>query len=114
MEHIKNIIHRIKWKFSYAYRARRGCGISSVRNDKELQAIVEFCREELKDAEMMELNPDRKRIYEMTVTLYEQNQSNEREVFAKLHKFELAPECQQKSYNDVEDFIDDHCRWYWN
>lgn len=111
MEHIKDIIHRIKYKFSYAYRTRCGHGISVIRSEKDLKAIVDFCRQELEDKEMMDLNPDRKKIYEMTVKLYEQNQSDEREVYTKLHPFTSV---HQEQYNDVEDFIDDHVRWYWN
>jgi hypothetical protein len=111
MEFLKNIIHRIKYTLSYAYRIERGWGLDAIRSDKELEAVIKFCKNELLDTEYMELNPERKRVYEMTILLYEQSLSSDREVYAKLHDFEPV---KKSSYNDVEDFITDHVGWYWN
>lgn len=87
--------------------------MSAVRSDKELKAIYEFCKEELCDSPNLNMveNSDRKKIYEMTVILYEQGLSDDREVYTKLHEFEIP---QQKMYNDVEDFINSCVGWYWN
>lgn len=111
MELLKNFIHKIKIKFSYAYRIERGFGLDAIRSDKELRAVVKFCREELKDKEYMELNPERKRIYEMTIILYEQSLSEDMKICTKLHDFEPI---KQDKYNDVEEFISDYAGWFWN
>jgi hypothetical protein len=107
MEFLKNIIHRIKYTLSYAYRIERGWGLDAIRNDRELKAVIKFCKNELLETEEMKLNPDRKRIYEMTIKLYEQGLSHN----SKLHEFKSV---RVEFYNDVEEFINDHVGWYWN
>lgn len=112
MENIfKRLLHKLRYSFSYPYRISRGVGLSVIRNDKELEAVIKFCREELKDKEHMDCNPDRKRIYEMTILLYEQGRSNDKEVYTKLHKFESI---KQEMFNEVEEFISEYNGWYWN
>ena len=110
---LRKIIYKIKCYLSYAYRIKRGWGLSATRNDRELKAVYEFCKMELKNSENIdaEENSIRKNIYEMTVLLYEQGQSNDPKVFTKLHKFKIP---QQGSYNNVEDFINSCVGWYWN
>jgi hypothetical protein len=111
MKIIKTLIHKLKRTFSYSYRIKKGWGLTAVRNGRELKAIVEFCREELKDVEDMEVNPDRKKVYEMTVLLYEQGLSDDKNVFTKLHDFNIP---KQTRFNDVEEFINEYVGWYWN
>lgn len=91
------------------YRIKRGYGLSPIRTNKEMKALLEFCRNELKQTEIMKLNPERKRIYETTIELYE-NWAVDGEY--KPIKFKPVP--QSKEYYDPQHFIDDHCGWYWN
>lgn len=77
--------------YTEAYRIRHGYGLSPIRNKRELRALIEFCREELKDVEHMKLNPERREAYEKTVKLYEEGE-----------------------YGELYYYIKDHCAWYWN
>lgn len=104
---LNNLIRRIK-ALSYAYRIEKGFGLSAIRSERELKAVVNFCSKELENTENMKLNPERKDIYEMTITLYKQGLSRDTNVFTKPHKFGDA------YYNDVEEFINDYVGWYWN
>ena len=101
------IIHKIKYKFSEPYRIRIGAGLSPLRNRREYNALIKFCRKELKDIGHMRLNPERRKIYQMTIKLHEDNS-------LKARKFQLPNYAQPRSYIDVHDFINDHVSWYWN
>lgn len=106
------ILHRLKYRCSEPYRIKIGVGLSPVRSNREMKALIEFCYSELEDTEHMELNPERKRVYEMTVKLYEQGLSDDPAIFAKIHQFK--PVKTAPMYNDVDNFIEDHVGWYWN
>ena len=83
------IIHKIRCKIDEPYRIRIGFGLSPIRNKRELKALIAFCKEELKYKPSMKLNPERKKVYEETISAYE---------------------------NDywVHDYIREHVGWYWN
>lgn len=103
-----NIINKLKYKFSEAYRIRIGCGLRVVRSNREYKALIEFCREQLCDVEHMKLNPDRKRVYETTIMLHECWESDN----SKIIKFKLNG--RVSFYNEPYDFIDDHVGYYWS
>jgi hypothetical protein len=105
---LKGIIHEVRYKFSYAYRIEIGVGLSAIRNDRELKAVIKFCKNELADNKAMTRNPKRKKIFGMTIILYEQGLSKDKDVFTKCHEF------NDKQYNDVHEFIDNYLTWYWN
>lgn len=92
-----------------AYRIKKGYGLSPIRNKREMKALLEFCRNELKDKEQMKLNPDRKRIYATTLKLYDQWVSDER-----YEPVKFKPVKQLTEYYEPHTFINDHCEWYWN
>lgn len=107
MEQMK-LLHKLKYRFSESYRIKIGCGLSPIRSDREYEAVIEFCKEQLKDKKHMKLNPDRKRIYETTVKL----DKNWKKGVGDIIKFtEPTPE---RLYNDPFDFIEDHAGWYWS
>lgn len=109
---IQDFVHRLRYRFSYSYRVQVGAGVEVVRSKAELKAIIAFCRSELKNKKRMRLNPERTRVYEMTIKLYEQHQGDDKEVYAKIHEFQ--PVKQPTRYNDHMEFIEDHVGWYWN
>ena len=85
-----NLLHRLKYRFSEPYRIRIGVGLSPIRSKRELKALIEFCKEQLKDTELMKLNPEKREVFEDTVVLYGENYSN-------LHYF-----------------INENIDWYWS
>lgn len=100
------IIHKIKYHFSEPYRIRIGVGLSPIRNNREYKALIDFCRQELKNTEHMKLNPSRRKVYEATIKLDELETP---EGFW----FKL-PYDRKVYYNDAREFINDHVGWYWN
>jgi len=103
-----NILNRLKYRFSETHRIRAGYGLSAVRNDREYQAVLDFCREQLKDKEDMKLNPERKRVYEMTLMLDKEIKK------AKPKVIKFKPVQKMDMYFDPYDFIEDHAGWYWD
>ena len=86
-----NLLHRIKYKFSEPYRIRAGGGLSPIRNDREMRALIAFCQEELRDRKHMKLNPAMGDVYRETVGLYYGGNSGE------LYQYILS-----------------HVDWYWS
>lgn len=91
------------------WRIKQGYGLSPIRTDREMKALLDFCRNELKDAKHMKLNPDRKRIYETTIKLYEQWVTN-----VEYEPIKFKPVKKLNSYYEPHSFISDHCDWFWN
>lgn len=80
---------KLRYRFDEPFRIRRGVGLSPIRNKREEKALIEFCREQLKE-EHIGLNPKRKEIYETTVSHYEE-------------------------YGFIDSvYVDDHIGWYWS
>lgn len=84
------LIHRIRCAIDEPYRIRMGFGLSPLRNKREERALIAFCKEELKDTEHMDLNSDKKYVFQSTVGFYEAN-----------------------GYIDRY-FVDDHVGYYWS
>lgn len=128
----RNWIHRFRYKFSEAYRIEIGVGLSPIRNERELKALIKFCRNEIKDREHMKLNPARDELYKATIKLYEwQNDDHEvkmtvnkdnsikitgvRYIKLKNEAFKGDGEFRlKKGYSILDDLIEDHIGWYWN
>jgi len=83
------IIHRLKCRFSEPYRIKVGFGLSPLRNNREMKALIEFCREELRE-DHIQLNLAKMDIYEETIRMYESDDLG------------------------LTYYIDDHCGWYWS
>jgi hypothetical protein len=83
------LIHRIRAKFSPSYRIRHGYGLEVLRNEREVKALYEFCKNELESR--LFLDPKCKEIYQTTVDLYGDG-----------------------SNNDFYDYVEKHVGWYWN
>lgn len=83
-------IHRLRCKFDEPYRIRIGVGLSPIRNQRELKALIAFCEEALKDKKHMRLNPERRDIYEQTVRLYKEDDPH------------------------FIYFVSSNCGWYWS
>lgn len=59
-----------------AYRIRHGWGLRPIRNKRELKALIDFCRQELKEPQYQKNYPENKKakeVYETTIELYEIN-----------------------------------------
>jgi len=69
-----SIIHKLKFRFSEPYRIKIGCGLSPIRNQREMRALIEFCREQLKE-DHIKLNLAKMDVLEETIRLYEANDS---------------------------------------
>lgn len=102
---MSRLIHKLRYRFSEPYRIRVGRGLFALRSNKEQEAVIDFCKKALKDKQNMKFNPERKRIYEMTIRLNEHDSP-------KLIKWK--PVKAPIFYNDVDDFIEDHSGWYWD
>lgn len=84
------IVHRLRGGFDEPYRIRNGWGLSPLRSKREVNALVAFIEEELKDKKHMKLNLARWDIYKETL---------------RLHK---ASDAEFYSY------VEDHVGWYWS
>lgn len=101
---LHRIIHRIRYKLSESYRIERGRGLMPIRNDKELKALIAFCRRYLKE-EHAKLNPERCQIYELTIAFYEDR--------AEIgQKVDIAGHIIYPCY--IHDVINEFCGWYWD
>lgn len=99
---IRNIMHKIKCKISEPYRIRVGFGLSPIRSKRELKALFEFCKAQLKE-DYIELNPVTKKIFEQTVYLYnKQVVNNDWSTHSDTHD------------DNIYSYIEDNCGWYWS
>ena len=103
-----NLLHKLKVRYSEAYRIRIGCGLSPIRNKRELKALVKFCKYELKEPSMA-LNPYRKRLFEATIDLAD--------IDGRLVELPLEftlENGKKREYINVSEIIDEHTGWYWS
>lgn len=98
-----SLYHRIMCKFSEPYRIECGFGLSPIRNKREFNALIKFCKRQLEDTELMELSPKYKTVYETTVRLYtEQILNDDWSSFKKGYKYH------------IDEYIRNHLDWYWD
>lgn len=83
------LIHKLRCQFDEPYRIRMGFGLSPIRNNRELKALIRFCEHELQE-EHMKLNPALEDVLGETVRLYRANSS------------------------ELHDYINRHVEWYWS
>lgn len=96
------IIRNFLFKHSEPFRIENGFGLSPIRNQRELKALIRFCKRELKE-DYMELNPDKKHVLETTVRLYnEQMINNDWSSYVKNMR------------NHIGYYIEDHISYYWS
>ena len=82
-----------------------GFGLSPIRNNRELRALIEFCRSELKEP-YMALNPVRKSIFSTTIKLYEAD-LDELPIKVKING-------TKHSYINIHEIIRDYTGYYWS
>lgn len=85
-----NLINRLRYRFDEAYRIEIGMGLSPLRNNREIKALIRFCKNELKDVKQMKLNPERKKVYSKTVADY-----------------------KKTGHIDLN-YVEEHAGWYWS
>ena len=93
----RKLIYRLRCKFSFAYRLRNGWGLPVIRNDREMKALIDFCRRE--SMEYRKAGFDKSShvpIWEETVRLYDKYQA------------------VGWDYNELEDYIGQHVDFYWS
>ena len=101
-----NLIHKLRCAIDEPYRIRHGFGLSPLRNKGELRALIDFCKEELKDKEHMKLNVQRRDIYKETIYLYN--------LMAKNDSPKKGYYFAGKRYMTLMEFVEDYIGWYWN
>lgn len=101
-------IRRILARTSESYRVRNGYGISFLNSKRSRKALIEFCREELKDDRRMDLNPRRKQVYSDTIRLWENDD------IGSLPIEEWPKGDNGEPYYSCGMYVRDHLRWYWN
>lgn len=108
LEYIQDAWLECLYKFSEPYRIRTGAGLRVIRSRRELTAVVDFCKEALKDKKHMNLNPDRKELYNATINLDKWGK--------KVHlrnKLLLDHSHGQSDFYDIMDLIEKFFGWYW-
>ena len=85
-----NLIHKLRGKYDESYRILHGWGLSPIRNNRELKALIEFCHKELERDKETRLYPKRKEIFLVTIDLYNTD---------SMH---------------LNEYINDNIDWYWN
>jgi hypothetical protein len=94
---------------SYNKRIKRGYGLSVIRNNRELLALMEFCRNSLRDKKDNFMITNNKHCWVWLVTLKLYGNRCEEDLIL-IDKFN--PE--RTMYYDVIDFIESHAGWYWS
>ena len=102
------LIRRILANTSESYRVRNGYGVSFLNSKRSRNALIEFCREELKDERHMDLNPRRKQVYSDTIRLWETDD------IGLLPVEEWPKGDDGRSYYSWRSYVRDHLGWYWN
>lgn len=102
-----DIKYKIMSALSEPYRIRHGFGLSPVRNNRELKALIRFCQDELDRATVEQLADKVNKhleIFYYTIKLYEE-QGN--------YSFE-GVKYDGVTYLSIYDFINQHIDYYWN
>lgn len=102
---ISRFIRGLRYKFDEPYRIRHGFGLSPIRNQRELKALIAFCEHELTE-EYIKNNEELKRVYEFTIKLYKAPLEFLPLYFKENNR--LMP------YVSVSQFIRDHANYYWS
>lgn len=102
------IIRRILASCSETYRIRNGFGLSPIRNERELKALIKFCKSQVKDWHDYNLYPSKhKWVALVTIRMYERGNVSD---ILFIKKFN--PDGQD--YMSIYDFIEDHVGYYWS
>lgn len=91
-------MRKLLYKFYEPYRIRHGFGLSPIRNQRELKALIDFCEKQLS---CKFIDPKFERVYKDTLKLYNSDEP-------------IVIEIDGLPYSDVYDFIEDHTGWYWS
>lgn len=102
-----NLIHKLRCAIDEPYRIRVGFGLSPIRNNREMRALIQFCKDQLKEEHIQKYNPKIKWVYEVTIAMWENG--NARDI---LFNKEFNPD--DHDYMDIYYFIAEHCGYYWS
>jgi len=89
-----SLIYKLRCKLSESFRIKNGFGLSPIRNERELKALIKFCKTMLKDYKQYGFESSNMKIWKKTVELYEwaifEDTLNELKIYdkwAKLYKY---------------------------
>lgn len=102
------MLHKIKSCLSETYRIRNGFGLSPIRNERELKALVDFCKQQLR--ERKEFNQEITKshwVYLVTIRMYEHGEVADLLFIKKYNEWQL-------DYYTIHQFIEEHSGHYWS
>lgn len=102
-----NLYRKIMSIISEPYRIKNGYGLRAVRNERELKALIKFCKNELKEEHIQKYDLKRKWIYEVTIAMYENG--NVRDLL-----FNKEFNSDDFDYLSINEFINNYADWYWS
>ena len=91
-------------------RIKRGYGLRPIRNERELKALIKFCKRALNEKHMY-LNASYTKhdwVWFTTIKLYEDDESPT-SLRLLAHRYNTVP-----FILDVWDFIENYSDWYWD
>lgn len=102
-----SLYRKIMSSISETYRIRNGYGLSPIRNERELKALVDFCESQLKEEHIQKYNDKERWVFEVTIAMYCSG-----EVRDILFNKKFNP--KDWDYTDIYSFIEDHIGYYWS
>ena len=97
-----NLIHKLRCAIDEPYRIRHGFGLSVLRSNRELRALIDFCRSTLKEYREAKFTSSFMKTWAKTIKLYE-----DMEDCSDLSDKFLAE-------LELERYIDNHFKEYWS
>ena len=67
------MLRKLRSRYDEAYRIENGWGLSPVRSERELRALIRFCEAQLKEEHIQKYNPTKRNVLKETVRLYHSN-----------------------------------------
>ena len=102
-----NLIHKLRYAIDEPYRIRHGFGLSPIRNNREMRALVQFCKDELKEEHIQKYNPRKKWVFEVTIAMWENGEV--RDIL-----FNKEFNSDEVDYYSIYSFINDNIGCYWS
>jgi len=96
------IIRNIRSEIDEPYRIRHGFGLSVIRSERELKALIDFCNLNISDCKETGLSSSFLKTWKNTVELYIDMSVAQ------------TPEEEVHYRNRLIDYINEHFREYWS
>jgi len=97
-------------KLSETYRIKTGYGLRPIRNKRELEALIKFCKSDLLEKYHWHCLTNTKHCWVELVTIKMYEEAEDAKELSMLKKFNPY----QMYYRDIYDFIEDHVGYYWS